>query len=122
MRRVPASLDSSGAASLGSANIVPSCSLASIRLSVLTHAKPSKLLFSRVPFERRQERMRTASLIDRISACGHGHHGRSRQIAADHGGWREGVTESNQRIYFRKAPGKDPSVIHWVRERTAQTP
>jgi hypothetical protein len=45
-------------------------------------------------------------------SCGHGHHGRSRQVAADHGGWREGVTGSNQRIYFRKADGKDPSAIH----------
>ena len=49
-------------------------------------------------------------------SCGHGHHGRSRQITAD------GGRGSNQRIYFQKADGKDPSAIHWVRERIAQNP
>jgi hypothetical protein len=42
-------------------------------------------------------------------SCGHGHHGRSRQVAADHGGWREGVKSKD---LFSKSvqegPVRDP--------------
>ena len=42
-------------------------------------------------------------------SCGHGHHGRSRQVAADHGGWRQGVKSKDLFSKSgREGPVRDP--------------